>query len=100
MSSSLAASRLIRFVPIRRSLIASNGLRVIGAFGLLAAALSGCLSVALAVGAMFAFTLGAGTASPMAPTEAISLNPKVIGSASGLYGFSQMTGRAGLGQSP
>jgi DHA1 family bicyclomycin/chloramphenicol resistance-like MFS transporter len=103
---SLAASRLIRFVPIRRLLIASNGLSVIAAFGLLAAVLSGHLSVAFAVGAMFVFTLGAGTASPVALTEAISVNPKVIGSASGLYGFSQMaigalcTALAGLGQSP
>ena len=103
---SLAASRLIRFVPIRRLLIASNGLSLIAAFGLLAAVLSGHLSVAFAVGAMFVFTLGAGTASPVALTEAISVNPKVVGSASGLYGFSQMaigalcTALAGLGQSP
>ena len=103
---SLAASRLLRFVPIRRLLIASNGLSVIAAFGLLAAVLTGHLSVALAVGAMFLFTFGAGTAAPVALTEAISVNPKVIGSASGLYGFSQMTigavctALAGLGQSP
>ena len=55
---------------------------------------------------MFFFTLGIGSASPVALTEAISVNPKVIGSASGLYGFSQMaigavcTALAGLGQSP
>ncbi len=103
---SLAASRLLRFVPIRRLLIASNGLSVIAAFGLLAAVLTGHLSVALAVGAMFLFTFGAGTAAPVALTEAISVDPKVIGSASGLYGFSQMTigavctALAGLGQSP
>ena len=42
----------------------------------------------------------------MALIEAISVNPVVIGSASGLYGFSQMaigavcTALAGLGESP
>jgi DHA1 family bicyclomycin/chloramphenicol resistance-like MFS transporter len=103
---SLAASRLLRFVPIRRLLIAANALSVLAAFGLLAAVLTGRLSAALAVGAMFLFTLGAGTAAPVALTEAISVNPKVVGSASGLYGFSQMaigavcTALVGLGQSP
>ena len=103
---SLAATRLILVVPIRRLPIASNGLSVIAAFVLLAAALTGHLSVILAVATMFFFTLGIGSASPVALTEAISVNPKVIGSASGLYGFSQMaigavcTALAGLGQSP
>jgi len=39
---------------------------------------------------MFFFTLGAGIASPMALTEAVSVNPRVTGSAAGLYGFTQM----------
>jgi DHA1 family bicyclomycin/chloramphenicol resistance-like MFS transporter len=79
---------------------------VIAAFVLLAAVLSGHLSVVLAVGSMFVFTLGAGIASPVALMEAISVNPVVIGSASGLYGFSQMAvgalcaALAGLGESP
>jgi MFS transporter, DHA1 family, multidrug resistance protein len=103
---SLGATRLILVVPIRRLLIASNGLSVIAAFVLLAAALTGHLSVILAVATMFFFTLGIGSASPVALTEAISVSPKVIGSASGLYGFCQMaigavcTALAGLGQSP
>ena len=47
-----------------------------------------------------------GTASPSALNEAISVNPNVIGSASGLYGFGQMavgaicTTLAGLGNNP
>jgi DHA1 family bicyclomycin/chloramphenicol resistance-like MFS transporter len=55
---------------------------------------------------MFFFTLGAGIASPMALTEAVSVNPHVIGSASGLYGFVQMavgalcTALAGIGGNP
>jgi DHA1 family bicyclomycin/chloramphenicol resistance-like MFS transporter len=103
---SMIASRVIRFVPIKPLLIGANAVSVIAAFVLLAAVLSGHLSVVLAVGSMFVFTLGAGIASPVALMEAISVNPVVIGSASGLYGFSQMAvgalcaALAGLGESP
>jgi len=56
--------------------------------------------------AMFFFAAGAGVASPAALTQAISVNPNVVGSASGLYGFSQMgvgaicTAATGLGRDP
>ena len=46
------------------------------------------------------------TAAPAALTQAIGVNPVVIGSASGLYGFTQMavgaacTALAGLGPDP
>jgi DHA1 family bicyclomycin/chloramphenicol resistance-like MFS transporter len=55
---------------------------------------------------MFVFTFGAENVSPVALTDAISVNPMVISSDSGLYGFCQMavgalyTAVAGLGQSP
>ena len=60
----------------------------------------------LVIGCMFVFSLGSGTASPAALSEAISVNPNVIGSASGLYGFGQMaigaicTTLAGFGGNP
>jgi MFS transporter, DHA1 family, multidrug resistance protein len=53
---------------------------------------------------MFVFTIGVGIAAPAALTQAISVNSRVIGSASGLYGFAQMavgalcTALAGLGK--
>ncbi len=103
---SMLASRLLRIVPIKPLLICSNAVSVIAAFVLLAAVLSGHFSVILALGAMFVYTIGVGTASPAALTEAISVNRLVIGSASGLYGFTQMavgaicTALAGLGESP
>ncbi|WP_245881189.1 multidrug effflux MFS transporter [Thalassospira marina] len=103
---SLLAGRLIRHVPLRRLLVVANLVSAASAFGLLAVVLSGHLSVFAAVGLMFLFTLGAGTASPAALTEAISVNPQVIGSASGLYGSAQMaigaicTALAGLGDNP
>ncbi len=79
---------------------------VVAAFVFLAAVLSDELSVPLTVGTMFLFTLGVGIAAPAALTQAVSVNPNVIGSASGLYGFAQMavgaicTAAAGAGSNP
>jgi DHA1 family bicyclomycin/chloramphenicol resistance-like MFS transporter len=39
---------------------------------------------------VLALSFGAGLASPMALSEALSVNPSIAGSASGLYGFTQM----------
>jgi DHA1 family bicyclomycin/chloramphenicol resistance-like MFS transporter len=103
---SMVASRVVRVAPIKPLLIGANAVSVLAALTLLVAVLSGHLSVVLAIASMFVFTFGAGIASPVALMEAISVNPAVIGSASGLYGFSQMavgalcTALAGLGQSP
>lgn len=100
---SFLTSHLIQRVRVDRLMIRSNALSVLAAFVLLGGVLMGHLSVALAVGAMFLFTVGAGMASPAALTQAISVNPQVIGSASGLYGSTQMavgalcTALAGMG---
>ena len=82
----------------------------LGAAAFLAAVLGGGmggpLGVPLVVLPMAFFTFGAGLASPAALTQAFSVNPLVAGSASGLYGFSQMgigaicTSLAGLGGNP
>jgi DHA1 family bicyclomycin/chloramphenicol resistance-like MFS transporter len=56
--------------------------------------------------AIMVYTVGAGVASPNALTLAVSVNPKVTGSASGLYGSTQMavgavcSGLAGIGGDP
>jgi DHA1 family bicyclomycin/chloramphenicol resistance-like MFS transporter len=103
---SAVASRLAGRAPIRRLLVGANLLSVAAAIVFLAAVVSGHLTVALSVGPMFVFTLGAGIASPTALSEAVSVNPLVIGSASGLYGFMQMavgalcTALAGIGGNP
>jgi DHA1 family bicyclomycin/chloramphenicol resistance-like MFS transporter len=105
-AGSVLASRLIVRVSIRRLLIGANALSVVAAFALVAIVLAGQLTVTLLVVTMFLFTLGVGTAAPAALTQAISVNPNVIGSASGLYGFSQMavgalcTALVGLGGDP
>jgi DHA1 family bicyclomycin/chloramphenicol resistance-like MFS transporter len=64
------------------------------------------IDVFSAVGLMVLFNIGAGLSSPAALTKAVSVNPKLIGSASGLYGFTQMvigalcTSLSGLGRDP
>ena len=103
---SILASRLIVRISLKRLLIGANVMSVAAAFVLLGGVVTGNLSVALIVGSMFAFTLGVGTAAPAALTQAISVNPRVIGSASGLYGCAQMvvgaicTALAGIGGDP
>jgi MFS transporter, DHA1 family, multidrug resistance protein len=84
------ASRLVALVRRSRLMIFGNLTSVLAAAALLAAAATGHLSAGLVLGPMFIFTIGAGLAGPMALTEAISADPKVIGSAAGLYGFLQM----------
>lgn len=88
-----------------RLILWANFMSFLGALAFLAGALF-ALSVPLVVASTFVFAAGAGVASPLALTTAVSLNPKVIGSASGLYGFSQMavggicTALVGLGHDP
>ncbi|HEY0268108.1 MAG TPA: MFS transporter, partial [Methyloradius sp.] len=64
------------------------------------------LTIVRTVGLMMLFTFGVGMSSPIAMTKAISVNPSLTGSASGLYGFIQMSIGAlsivfvGLGKDP
>lgn len=101
---SILTSRLIVRVALGRLLVGANALGILAAFVLLGGVLTHHLSVTLVIVTMFAFTVGVGIAAPAALTQAISVNPRVIGSASGLYGFTQMavgalcTALAGLGQ--
>jgi DHA1 family bicyclomycin/chloramphenicol resistance-like MFS transporter len=104
---SMVASRLMaKRLSITRVLVWANLVSVLGAFAFLGMVLSGQLSVLWTILPMFVFTLGAGVASPAALTQAISVDPQVIGSASGLYGFTQMavgaicTALAGIGRDP
>jgi DHA1 family bicyclomycin/chloramphenicol resistance-like MFS transporter len=84
------ASRLIQRAPMHLLLVGANLASLVAALVFLAVVLVGPLNVVTVVGPLFFFTLGAGLASPMALSEAVSVNPHVIGSASGLYGFTQM----------
>jgi len=105
LGSALAA----RFIPrtaIDPLIVRANLASVVATLVLLVGVLTGHLSVVLIVATMFVYTIGVGLASPAALTQAISVNPQVIGSASGLYGFTQMavggicTAFAGFGSNP
>jgi DHA1 family bicyclomycin/chloramphenicol resistance-like MFS transporter len=103
---SAVASRLIGKVPVERMMITSSLLGTFSALMFLATVLFGELTVMSAIGWPFLFTVSVGMVSPASLTKALSVNPKTIGSASGLYGFMQMvigaicTSLAGLGSNP
>ena len=86
--------------------MAANAVSVAAAFGFLAVVLTGHLTVAVMVGLMLIYNVGVGCAGPAALVQAMSVNRHVLGSASGLYGFTQMTvgaaltALAGLGRDP
>jgi DHA1 family bicyclomycin/chloramphenicol resistance-like MFS transporter len=101
-----AASRLIARAAIDRVLVLAGAMSLASTIMLLGVVLAGALSVAWAMGCMFVFTLGVGIGGPSALAQAMSLNPRVVGSASGLYGFTQMavgalcSALAGIGRDP
>lgn len=108
---SVLASRLVTRIAIERLLAGASAAAVAAAFVLLGVVLLSIVggrafNVPLILGPMFVFTVSVGLASPMALTKAMGVNPKVIGSAAGLYGFTQMavgalcTTLAGLGHDP
>jgi DHA1 family bicyclomycin/chloramphenicol resistance-like MFS transporter len=87
---SLVANRFVRRVRPARLLRAASAVAILGAAAFFAAAATHHLSVAAVLAAMLVFTVGIGTASPLAHTRAISTFPQAIGTASGLYGALQM----------
>ena len=103
---SLIASRTIRFFSLRNFLIAANSLSVVAAAAFLAIVLMDVMTLPRVIGTMFLFSAGVGAAAPAALVQAISVNPRVTGTASGLYGSVQMAvgaalaAAAGLGSSP
>jgi DHA1 family bicyclomycin/chloramphenicol resistance-like MFS transporter len=86
----LLTSRLIRTVPLQRLLLGGNALSAVSAALLLLAVVMDRMTLTGTMALMMVFTLGAGMSSPAAITKAVSVNPKLVGSAAGLYGFTQM----------
>jgi DHA1 family bicyclomycin/chloramphenicol resistance-like MFS transporter len=103
----MLCSRLLDRIPLTRLLMGGNLLSLTASGLLLLAALTGQANLALLLGLMFCFTLGSGLCSPAAMALVVNnVNPTVFGSASGLYGCTQMSmgalcaALAGLGDSP
>lgn len=103
---SAAASWMAGRMDGNRMLALGNGASMLAGLAMLAVVLGGFASVAALVGLMFVFTFGMGIASPAAMTKAVSVDPRAVASASGVYGFVQMTvgaicaALAGIGDSP
>jgi DHA1 family bicyclomycin/chloramphenicol resistance-like MFS transporter len=99
-------SRLAQSVPAARLIRIGNTLSLASALVLLAIVLTHHLAVLNAIGVMLFFTCGCGMTSPAALAKAVSVNPRLVGSASGLYGCTQMgigaacTALAAVGRNP
>ena len=87
---SAAAARLARRLPPDRLLLGGQALSTAASLALLAVVSAGGLSVTALVACMGVFTLGVGMASPGAITQALAVDPRVAGTATGLYGCTQM----------
>ena len=99
-------SRLMRSLSGERVLFGANLVSLVSAAVLLLLVATGRMSVVAVVGLLFLFTVGAGAASPVSMVKAISVAPRLTGSAAGLYGFGQMavgaicTALVSLGRDP
>jgi DHA1 family bicyclomycin/chloramphenicol resistance-like MFS transporter len=102
----ILASRLVGRLTIERLLIAGNVLSIAAAAVVLAAFLALRPGVFVIEALMIVYCVGAGICSPAVSTLSISVDPRLTGSAAGLYGFLQMTigaactTLAGLGHDP
>jgi DHA1 family bicyclomycin/chloramphenicol resistance-like MFS transporter len=99
-------SVLARRVSGARLLRIGNTLSLASGVVLLAIVLTGHLTLLNTIGVMLFFTCGCGMTSPAALAQAVSVDPRLVGSASGLYGCTQMaigaacTALAALGDDP
>ena len=87
---SFLANRLSRIVVLRRGLRLANFVTIAGAVLFVLFDVFDVLSGPSVTGAVTLFMVGAGMASPFALAGSVSVNPRTIGAASGLYGFFQM----------
>ena len=103
---SLLASQLIARFCLTRFVVVANAVSVVAAASFLGFVVADRATLVAIVGTMFVFSVGVGAAAPAALVKAISVNPRVTGTASGLYGSVQMAVAgtlvmlAGWGSSP
>jgi DHA1 family bicyclomycin/chloramphenicol resistance-like MFS transporter len=87
---SLLASQLIARFPLNHFVVVANAVSVVGAASFLGLVIANRATLVGIIATMFVFTVGVGAAAPAALVKAISVNPRVTGTASGLYGSVQM----------
>lgn len=99
-------NRTIHRIGLVRLMLAASLLSLTGGISMLVIVLAGWASAVTLEVSVLLFTFGVGMTGPTALTLAVGVNPRVVGSAAGLYGFAQMgigalcTGLAGLGDDP
>lgn len=74
----------------QRIMLAGSMLSLLGALCFSALMITGTLQLSTILISLFVFTLGAGLTIPLTLAEALNVNPLAAGSASGLYGCTQM----------
>jgi DHA1 family bicyclomycin/chloramphenicol resistance-like MFS transporter len=75
---------------LTRFVVVANAVSVVAAASFLGFVIADRATLVAIVGTMFVFSVGVGAAAPAALVKAISVNPRVTGTASGLYGSVQM----------
>jgi DHA1 family bicyclomycin/chloramphenicol resistance-like MFS transporter len=90
VGGAVLASRLASRVPIRRAARGGNLVCIVSALVLLAVDRTGALTVVSLIAPLFAYAVGVGLLSPNAVAGLMNVDPHAAGSASSLYGFTQM----------
>ena len=82
---------LVGRMEVRRGARLGNTISFAGAALLLVAHLAGAVTASTLTGTMLIYAFGVGVGGPNMVAGAMNVDPQAAGSASGLYGFSQMT---------
>lgn len=91
VAGAVIASRIARRVSILRGARSGNLICIVSALALLAVDRSGILTIETLIVPLFAYAVGVGLLSPNAVAGLMNVDPHAAGSASSLYGFTQMT---------
>lgn len=91
VAGAVLASRVARRVSILQGARAGNLICIVSALALLAVDRSGLLTIETLIVPLFAYAVGIGLMSPNAVAGLMNVDPHAAGSASSLYGFTQMT---------
>jgi MFS transporter, DHA1 family, multidrug resistance protein len=87
---SLSAVRLAQKLPHAQFLMAGNLICILAIYALLGTVVTGHLTLVTTVVLMAIFTAGCGSTSPLAIAKAISGDSRMVGSAAGLFGCTQL----------
>ena len=91
VAGAVIASRIARRVSILQGARSGNLICIVSALALLAVDRSGVLTIETLIVPLFAYAVGVGLLSPNAVAGLMNVDPHAAGSASSLYGFTQMT---------